>query len=148
MKSIFESDVRKEILDRVARLKPDAKPAWGKMNCAQMVQHCARPLQASMGEMAVEPKAGPLRNPLLRYVVIYIMPWPKGVPTAPEFVPAAGGDLEASRQELSSTLERFAAHAARGAAFVDHPAFGALSTKHWGCLTWRHLDHHLRQFGV
>ncbi len=29
-----------------------------------------------------------------------------------------------------------------------HPLFGPLSGEEWGALSWKHLDYHLRQFGV
>ncbi|MDZ4803510.1 MAG: DUF1569 domain-containing protein [Candidatus Eisenbacteria bacterium] len=29
-----------------------------------------------------------------------------------------------------------------------NPIFGNLSVDEWGKLSWKHLDHHLRQFGA
>ncbi len=29
-----------------------------------------------------------------------------------------------------------------------HPFFGNLNSEEWDTLNWKHLDHHLRQFGV
>lgn len=146
MKTIWNDAARKDLLDRFARIKPEQKPRWGKMNAGQMVAHCADPLRAAMGEMSVTEKWTPFRIGLFRYLVIYVLPWPKGAPTAPEFIHAGAEDLNRNRQQLAEALERFAAH--RGKPFRDHAAFGALSEKDWGHLTWRHLDHHLQQFGV
>jgi len=146
MKTVWDAGVRKELLQRFAQLKGDQKPLWGKMNAGQMVAHCTDPLRGAMGEMKVTEKWTPMRFALLRNLVIYVLPWPKGAPTAPEFIHTGVEDLDRNRKQLSEVLERFAAH--QGKPFRDHAAFGTLSDKDWGCLTWRHLDHHLRQFGV
>ena len=31
---------------------------------------------------------------------------------------------------------------------ASHPVFGPLTHQQWGIFVWRHVDHHLRQFGV
>ena len=147
MKSVWDATVREELLGRLAQLKPDSRPRWGNMNAAQMVGHLADPLLGAMGEMKVTAKSGPLSNPVLRYLIIYILPWPKGAPTAPEFIHAGPEELQTNVAKLRPVLERYAAHAAKGG-LRPHPAFGDISTKDWGCLTYRHLDHHLSQFGL
>jgi hypothetical protein len=146
MKTVWDPAVRKELLARFARLAPDQKPLWGKMNAAQMIAHCTDPMRAAMGEMKVAEKWTPMRFRLLRYLVIYKLPWPKGAPTAPEFIHEGAENFESNRNRLAQVLERFAAH--QGKPFRDHAAFGTLTEKDWGCLTWRHLHHHLTQFGV
>ena len=147
MKSIWDASSRNEILARLEKLTPDRRPLWGRMTAAQMVAHAADPLCAALGEVEAAPKPGPFRNPLLRYLIIYWMPWPKGAPTAPEFVHEEAADLPEKLAALRSTMERFAARGERGP-WKPHVVFGELSGKDWGCLTYRHLDHHLRQFGV
>ncbi len=146
-KTVFSSGERQEILDRIAKLRPDRKPTWGSMNCAQMLTHCALPLCAAMGELSVKPKNIPLfRFPPLRHAIIHWLPIPKGAPTAPEFIPASGGDWDAARTGLVAALQRFGDKGEKGERFVAHPAFGVLTTADWGILTWKHIDHHLRQF--
>lgn len=144
MKSVREAPARKEILARMARLEPGTKPKWGKMTAAQMVGHVARPMSGAMGELHVAAKPGPLRNRIIRYLVIYVLPWPRGAPTLPEYIDAGDGDFARNVKALGALLERFAA----AQTLLPHPAFGALSPKDWGRLTYRHLDHHLKQFGL
>ncbi|MFN7937513.1 MAG: DUF1569 domain-containing protein [Bryobacteraceae bacterium] len=146
MKTVWDDSVRKELLDRFARLQNGQKPVWGKMNAGQMVAHCRDSLRAPLGEMKLTEKWTPFRIGFLRYLVIYKLPWPKGSPTAVELIHEGPEDLNSNRQQLIEVMERFAAH--RGKPLLDHAAFGPLSEKDWGCLAWRHLDHHLRQFGV
>jgi hypothetical protein len=31
---------------------------------------------------------------------------------------------------------------------LDHPFFGKMSAKEWATIAHKHMDHHLRQFGV
>ena len=146
MKTVWDDSVRNELLERFARLRKDQKPLWGKMDAGQMMAHCTVSLRAPMGELKVTEKWTPFRIGFLRYLVIYKMPWPKGSPTAVEYIHEGPEDLEKNRKQFIAAMGRFAAH--RGKPFRDHAGFGTLSEKDWGCLTWRHLDHHLRQFGL
>lgn len=147
MKTIWDPSCRAELFSRLAGLTLDCHPLWGSMNPSHMLAHCADPMRSAMGELAVAAKPGPFRKPVLRYLIIYWLPWPKGVPTAPEFLHPEPGAFDQNLSNLCQTIERFAQRGDRGP-FEEHPAFGRLSGKDWGRLTYRHLDHHLRQFGL
>lgn len=147
MKTIWNGDVEREVHDRVARLMPDRKAAWGKMSAPQMVCHLADALKMAMGDLPVATKNTPLRHPPLKQLIVYWAPWPKGVPTAPELLVRPPRDWQADVSDLKSLVDRFASR--RGARdWPEHPAFGRLSERAWGVLVYRHMDHHLRQFGV
>lgn len=146
MKTVWDAETRAELIARMSKLTATTPAQWGKMNAAQMVGHCTDPLRAAMGEMKVAGKRTPFRFAPLRWLVIYKMPWPKGAPTAPEFIHQGPEDLQKNLVTLATTLERFAAHRKNG--YQSHAAFGSLTEKDWGYLTWRHMDHHLRQFGL
>lgn len=148
MPTIWDSAARQEVLDRFTRLTPDRRPQWGKMNAIQMVHHCTLALEMLTGAVKVAPKPGPLRNPLLRYLIIHVLPWPKGAPTAPELiVNSYEGNWHDEMAALRRSLEAVAKRGPDGT-FEEHPAFGRLSSQSLGALVWRHLDHHLRQFGL
>lgn len=147
MLTLWDAKCRQDLLSRFEQLTPERRPAWGRMTCSQMLAHVAEPLKAAMGEKPAAPKPGPLRNPILRHIVIYWAPWPKGVPTAPEFIHTDEPDFKESLAALRETVEQFAAFD-KSARREPHPAFGDISHKDWGRLTYRHLDHHLRQFGA
>jgi hypothetical protein len=101
-----------------------------------------------MGDLQVAPKRLPLRYPPLKQLVVYVAPFPRNAPTAPELTIAATprpwADDIAMLQQL---IDRITAHPSH-AEWPEHPAFGRLSRRAWGVLAYRHMDHHLRQFGV
>jgi hypothetical protein len=148
VKSIFQTAVREELQERANRLTPQSKPTFGKMNVNQMVVHCTGGIGMLIGELKVAPKPGQLRFPPLRYLVIHVMPWPKGLPTAPELIPPVeDGNFRDNVAQLQAAIHRIAARDPNGR-FDPHPAFGEINGKNLGVLVARHLDHHLRQFGV
>ncbi|MBM3786651.1 MAG: DUF1569 domain-containing protein [Acidobacteria bacterium] len=146
-KTIWNDLDRKELLARIGALKADQRPAWGKMTPAQAAKHCTLAIQAAMGDIRVAPKSTPFRYWPLQKLIIYALPWPKSAPTAPEFIVSGEIGFEEHIDGLRAAIEKLAS---RGAAqpLQPHAAFGALSGKDWGALTHRHLDHHLKQFGV
>ncbi len=150
MKSIFDDASRHDLVARLGRMSAGSHPQWGKFSPGQMLRHLASPMKGAMGEMAVKDKEGTalLRTWLGRWFAIYSpIPWPKGLPTAPEFIPPADTDFDSARAELLDVVNRFG-RGGRAMTLKPHPAFGVISHDDWGCLQWRHIDHHLRQFGL
>jgi hypothetical protein len=145
VKTLHDARVRDEILRRLDGVGPASRPLWGRMNVGQMLCHVGAALEMAMGMLPVKPKPrSPLRRFPLKQLVIYVLPWPKGVPTAPELLttPPAGLDADRARtKELvaDSPVVRVG---------PEHPTFGVLSGRAWSVLQYRHLDHHLRQFGA
>lgn len=146
-KSIWNAEERAAVLARFDALKPDAKAAWGVMSVSQMVKHCTLPFLAAAGEMTVTPKKTPFRNWVMKKLIIYVLPWPKGAPTAIEFLNLDEGDLKERVAELKRVADRFAAKGPQQK-FAEHAAFGELTGGDWGALMHRHLEHHLRQFSA
>lgn len=147
MKTLWQTADKQELLARLARLNADIQPQWGKMNCAQMLAHLADGMRMTLGDLPTQSKAGPLRYPPLKQLIIYWLPWPPGAPTAPELIARQSDGVEHETAAVQALLERFA-QSERTRQWPEHPAFGKLSAKDWGVLAYRHIDHHLRQFGV
>lgn len=113
-----------------------------------MVAHLNDATRMAIGELAVAAKGGPLRYFPLKQLILYVVPFPKGAPTAPELLARCdGADLEVERIEFVRLVERAAARPAT-APWPAHPAFGPLTREAWGKLGYKHTDHHLRQFGL
>jgi hypothetical protein len=98
-------------------------------------------------DLPVAPKRLPIRYPPLKQLIIFCLPFPKSVPTAPELVSREPGEWSDEVSILRAFVEQ-AAGRDKAEQFPAHPAFGKLTPRAWGVLAYRHLDHHLRQFGV
>ena len=147
MKTLFDDRRRREFQDRLGRLTPAAPPQWGKFDAARMVVHVADSLKMALGTLPAKPKRLPIRHPPLKQLLVYWLPWPKGVPTAPELLQRSPADWDAEVAALLALMEE-AGTVPQDFVWPVHPAFGRMSRRAWGVLGYRHLDHHFRQFGV
>ena len=148
MKTLWDPSVRHELRDRLARLTPGATRRWGTMSAAQMVAHVNDCMRMAIGEMAIAPKKLPLRYPVIKQLIIYWLPFPKGAPTAPELVSRIPADWPSECATLVTLIDRFAERGQSSSGWPDHPAFGTMSAKRWGVLMYRHTHHHFKQFGL
>jgi len=147
MKTIYDDTLRNDILSRVARVTTESRARWGKMNAEKMLAHMTESLRMALGEFHPKPKNLPIRYFPLKQLIIYLAPFPKGAPTAPELMPSDSRTVEHSKGEIARLLEAIA-KCRDATSWPEHPAFGKLTTRAWGVLTYRHFDHHLRQFGA
>lgn len=138
------------IIDRIKKLTPDSTRQWGQMSLVQMLQHCGMQLKLGLGEVPQANHEGPgfFRTSLGRWLILYLLPWPKGTST-PQQMDMLKNKLppqavEQAKQNLIHLLERAQAQAN----LSPHPLFGKLNKRQWGRLIWKHLDHHLKQFGT
>ena len=137
---------RRAILSRIERLTPDASPRWGRMDASRMIVHVTDALHMATGELRCATSRSPLMLPFVKQAVMFYLPWPKGVRTAPELLARRPGQWTNEIAALQSAIEEFAARS-RDGAWPPHPVFGRLSGVEWGRQMYRHLDHHLTQFG-
>ncbi|MCM2254255.1 MAG: DUF1569 domain-containing protein [Vicinamibacteria bacterium] len=149
MKTIHDEATRAEVLARVARLRADGKALWGRFDASRMVCHLIDALEMANGQRSVRLKPlWPMRHFPLKHLVLYVLPFPKGAPTAPELLSTAPApSFDADRSRLVDLVHRFAAMPQTGPG-ATHPLFGKLDQAEWGALVAKHLDHHLRQFGA
>lgn len=147
MKTMWNEKDCQEIRQRLGRLKADAKGQWGKMDAPRMVVHLADSLKMALGDLPVASKKSPLRYPPLKQLLIYVLPFPKGAPTAPELIRRVPTTWSGELAELEALMDRFVRQP-EGCAWPEHPAFGRVSRRAWGVMSYKHADHHLRQFGA
>jgi hypothetical protein len=146
--SLWDEAPRRELLERLARIARDARQRWGRMNAPQMLTHVNDQFRMALGDLPTVPKRMPIRYPPLNTLFAYVLPWPKGSPTAPELLARIDQSTWPIEVDTFATLlHRFATLPA-GAAWPVHPVFGRLSRRAWGLLGYRHTDHHFRQFGA
>ena len=149
MSSLFHPADRDAIAQRLACLEPTTPRLWGRMDPAQMLAHCALGLEAATGDRPMKQVfLGKLLAPLIRSRALGEKPWQKNGPTSPVLVVADARDLETERIRLATLLDRFVRRGPEAASRETHGFFGRLSGEEWGRLMHKHLDHHLRQFGV
>lgn len=146
-KSLWNESSRKELVERIERLRPDAPPLWGRFTAPQMLAHLNSWMLMASGDLSTRNWRNILRRSPVKQIVIYWLPFPKGVPTARELLARDPGEWSVERDELCRSLESFETRH-RDKSFPEHPAFGTLTAEAWGVLGYRHTDHHLRQFGV
>jgi hypothetical protein len=149
MPTIWDDPVRTDLVSRVRRLTPNHTAKWGKFRVSAMLAHVNDGLRMATGELVPGPNTRApsfLRWPPVRYLFIHVLPIPKGAPTAPELL--ARSDSADLAQEQQTFQALFDALPRRDTLAATHPAFGRLSRDDWGALIHKHVDHHLRQFGV
>lgn len=148
--NIFDDRTTEVLLNRIDQLATDSQPQWGKMNVAQMMAHVNVPY-----DFVFTNKYKPL-NPLMKTVMRLFVkkgmtnekPFPKSAPTAKEFKVAPQQDFEVEKGKLKENVRRFAKLGEAHFDGKDYRSFGKMSAKEWSNLFYKHLDHHLRQFGV
>jgi hypothetical protein len=122
---------------------------WGKMDAAQMCAHCATALEAGTGDKPLKHKLiGKLLGPLVRKKMLGDEAFPRNSPTDPTFVFTDPREFAVEKQRLQAVIVRFVDRGPARAAEATHSFLGRLSGEEWGRLMGKHLDHHLRQFGL
>jgi hypothetical protein len=144
---------RTELINRINTLGPDSKGNWGKMNVNQMLCHCSDAIRGSLGELgALVDQSSFISRNLIKPLVLYVIPIPKDVPTSKRVDQVNGTgtpptDFESDRETLITLVERLAATPS-DFEFGRHFKFGAMNRNEWGIMGAKHIDHHLKQFGV
>ena len=135
-----------QIIDRIGRLRRDAPRRWGKMSADQMLWHVNGGLSMALGQMDIPPQKTPLPRPIMRLVTLRL-PWPKGLPTMPMFIASGSYDFESERARCVQLIEQMSAKAL-DEDWPRHPLLGQLSGRDASRLQAKHLEHHLKQFGL
>ena len=147
MKSFWNESDRREILERLRRIDPETPPMWGKMTADKIVCHLGDQLRLAYAEIPAEKPRGALRFWPINALIIRVLPWPKGAPTPQESWTTAPKAWQEDLRTLEALVEEFGRKPREGP-WPDHGLFGKMSGSLWGILSYRHFDHHLRQFGV
>lgn len=148
MATLWNEPKRRTLLERARRLRADTPARWGKFNSTDMMAHLNDSMRMALGDLIVAPKRTPFKRFPLKQLILYVLPFPRSAPTAPELLARRGQcDLDLEVVTLGELMDR-AARTPAAVTWPDHPAFGTMSRAAWGVLGYRHVDHHLRQFGV
>jgi hypothetical protein len=150
MKTIFDTETRDELFERLSKLSPECERQWGKMTPSQMMEHTARVLEmATCDEQPIKQIfLGKALSWIFKKDFVGEKPFGKNAPTGPDYKIADDPDMEQTRERLKQLIDKFHECGAEGLDGHVHPFFGKLTGKQWGETQYKHVDHHLRQFGV
>ena len=148
-RDFYDAGTYEALLGRIAQLTPDAVAAWGKMTVGQVCAHCAEVAEVADGKALVgTPWFLRLLGPWIKKMVLRDKPFPRGVKTHPQYEMEAAADFEEQRERLLGVLDAMHSAGRARAGATRHPIFGEMTADEHGWLTYKHLDHHLTQFGV
>ena len=149
MKTLFDASDRAEMLRRIERVQPDSRAQWGKMNASQMLAHCQAPLRVASGEVKL-PRSflGVVLGRLVKKKATGPVPYDRNLPTHKSFIIRDARDHAVERDRLIALVRAHGEGGAQKLTSAPHPFFGRMSVEQWQNLMWKHLDHHLRQFGA
>ncbi len=149
--NIFTKEVSDEIINRINKLTPDSQRQWGKMNVGKMLAHCSVAY-----ESIYEPGKHPPPNFLMRFflktfvrsVVTNDKPLKKNSPTGKEFIITSDKDFTAEKTRLIGYIQQTQQLGEAEFDGKENPAFGMMNKTEWSNMMYKHLDHHLQQFGA
>ncbi len=147
MKSILDTEAYSEIRARLDHLSENSERQWGKMSGGQMARHCQGPLNIMLGKNDYGFKPNWFVSLLFKKMLYNDKPWRKGLPTTKAFRQTEERDFATEKTHLTSLVDELGTQLQKKD-WGSHPAFGHFTDEQWGKMQYKHLDHHLRQFGV
>ncbi len=149
MKTIFDPQTFEEIQNRLNKLTPASQRQWGTMTHAQVLAHISVPLKVALGDIIPKRKlSARIIGPFFKNVILGKEPYAQGLPTDPTFKITEEKDFETEKKKASELLNRFYMTGKQSAEGRKHTFFGKMTADEWAVYTYKHFDHHLRQFGV
>ena len=150
MKNMFDLKESTEVIDRINQLTTDTKSLWGKMSVDQMLAHCNVPYDFVYTNKYPKPNAFKkfMVTLFAKKMVVGDKPYPKNSRTAPEFIIVDEKNFDAEKKQLVKNIEKTQNLGESHFDNKESHSFGALSKQEWNTMFFKHLDHHLKQFGV
>jgi hypothetical protein len=147
---MFEKSTVDEVNARVEQLRSESERQWGTMTPAQAMAHCSASMEWALGDkrpprMFVGRILGAVVKPM---ALGNDTPLRRNSPTAKDLIIHDDRELSSEQPRLTGLIERFASAGPEGCTRHPHSFFGRLTPEEWAELMYKHLDHHLRQFGV
>ena len=148
MGSILHEADRANIVRRLQSLSASSTRQWGTSDVVGMLQHLNLSARMTVGELSVASSNKRVFQMFpLKHLILYVLPFPKGAPTAAELKPVDASSFAEERAALLGLIERIGTGPTEGVG-PAHPLFGPMSWREWGVVTYKHADHHLKQFGA
>ena len=146
--------ITKEFIPLLKNLHANAVGKWGKMNGQQMVEHVAAFFYVSTEKIKFDLVTPAEHLPKYREFLFSDKEFKEntkapGNVIGEEALPLRYANMEEALEKLSESITYFESY------FKDdadkktlHPVFGELNFEEWVLLHYKHVTHHLRQFGL
>ena len=150
MKNIFESKETEAVIDRINKLSPTTRPQWGKMSADQMLAHCNVTYEMAFEDIHTKPNGFTklLLKLFVKKTVVGDKPYKKNSRTAPQFLITNARNFVEEKARLTDYLKKAQSLGENHFDGMESHSFGALTKQEWNVMFYKHLDHHLSQFGV
>ncbi|MGB6150452.1 MAG: DUF1569 domain-containing protein [Pricia sp.] len=149
-KNLFDKDEAENAIARIEALTPTSQPLWGKMSVSEMLAHCNVTYELVYTDKHPKPKGFQkfIVKLFAKRIVVGPKPYKKNLRTSPVFLITDERDFTVEKERLIEHVQK--TQKLGGAHFngKESHAFGVLTESEWNVLFSKHLDHHLRQFGV
>jgi hypothetical protein len=148
MSTLAVPRVRTQCCDRIALLNPKAAALWGRMTAPQMICHLNDSFRVGSGDKYASPANNLFNRTVIKWAALHTsVTWPHGRSTRPEVEQGRGGTPPTTWERDCAELRTLIHSFADRTSFASHPLFGEMSRADWLIWGYRHVDHHLRQFG-
>lgn len=149
MRDLFNTEENRKVVERINKLSSESKAVWGKMGPAEMLYHCSQAMESAFGSLKLKRSfMGMLFGSMAKKQMLGEKPFKQGLPTDSNFKAKDTKNFGEEKSRLIKLVEKFAASGESGLSTEPHPFFGRMTSDEWNKLMSKHLDHHLRQFGV
>jgi hypothetical protein len=149
MDNLFQPNAVDILISRIDQLQPTSQRQWGKMDVAQMMAHCSAALDMASGKLVIKRGLiGWVIGPRFRNLMTNDKPFGRGAPTAKELRVVDQCVFVQEKERLKQSVREFHQGGESKCTTNPHPFFGPLTPLEWSTGMYKHVDHHLKQFGV
>ena len=150
MKNIFKKEITEEVIERVNKLTDNSKPNWGEMTVSQMLAHCCVTYEMVYTDKHKKPNSflKMMLKFLVKKKVVSDISYSKNGKTAPQFIIKETKNFEIEKKRLIDYMIKTQELGEEYFDGKESHSFGKLSKTEWNNMFYKHLDHHLTQFGV
>ncbi|MEJ7830633.1 MAG: hypothetical protein WKF91_20655 [Segetibacter sp.] len=149
MHTLFDPAVNQEIVNRIGKLSPASKPGWGKMTVVQMLAHLNLSLQVNFGKIELKRSLlGIFFRGISRRILLGEKPFPKNLPTDKKLLSKHPADFITEKKTVETMVRMYVDKGPKVLSKNPHNILGKITPQESAFISYKHLDHHLRQFGV
>lgn len=150
MKNLFTEKDTQETLKRIDSLTENSKPNWGKMSVGQMLSHCSVTYEMVFTDKHKKPNLflKLILKTFIKKAVVSEKPYPKNGKTSPQFLITDKKDFLKEKETLKNYMKQTQKLGESYFEGKESNSFGKLTAVEWNTMFYKHLNHHLTQFGV